>query len=358
MPSAGEPDFAAIQGCFRRVQAWLREQGLDPLFGLTVGVAYAAGGQMARYDCCVQVPESVQVGTDEIAVQNLPGGRYAVLSMAKDPMVIGPSIGRFYGEYVPQHGLVLDPARPTYEVYWEKTMEYSSPLLAPNDPDPQARLRWVQHEARRALESLRQTPLCDYVDFSLAVPKPYCGAGDIRLIVLGQDPTVKEPAKRAEVHTVLNLDKRGGLLVYVARICAGLGLDLRQNVYATNLFKGFFVAPPTQIEGVDVLGQSLTHWLPLLEQELSAYPRVPVITLGEPLLEQIVLGDASAKVRDYWGYTDDWAQGETLPYRYLEASSNRLNRMVFPFPHQPSIRKAFYRERLDSYIASVRSIAF
>jgi hypothetical protein len=35
-----------------------------------------------------------------------------------------------------------------------------------------------------------------------------------------------------------------------------------------------------------------------------------------------------------------------------------LNRTVFPFPHQPSVRKAFYRERLADYVAFVRSAAF
>ena len=357
-PGPGEPDFYAIQGCFRRVQAWLRREGLDPFYGLTVGVAYAQGGQMARYDCCVQVPESVQVATDEIAVQNLPGGSYAVLSMDKDPAIIGASIGRFYGEYVPQQGVVLDNARPTYEVYWEKKMEYCAPTLTATDADPQARIRWTLHEAQRVLEQVAQAPqLREYSDNTLPIPKPYCGSGEIRLIVLGQDPTVKDPTKRADIKTVLNLDKRGALTAYLAHICVGLGLDLRKNIYATNLFKGFFVRPPTQIKEADVLSGSLPYWLPLLEQELTAYPGVPVITLGEPLLEQLVLGDASAKVRDYWGYIDDWKQGESKPYQYLSPTDNKLNRTVLPFPHQPSIRRVFYKERLDEYVAYVRSTA-
>jgi len=144
-------------------------------------------------------------------------------------------------------------------------------------------------------------------------------------------------------------------LVYVARICAGLGLNLRKDVYATNLVKAFFVRPPTQIKEVDVLAQSLPWWLPLLREELAAYAGVPVIALGEPLLKQLVVGDASEKVRDYWGYTEDWQHGETGPFHYLEASANRLGRTVYPFPHQPSIRTSFYKARLESYLAFVRS---
>ncbi len=358
-PADGEPDFHAIQACFQRVQAWLHESGRDPFFGLTVGVAYPEGGQMARYDCCVEVPASVQFGTDEIAVQNLPGGRYAVLKMAKDPRVIGPSIGRLYSEHVPGQGLVLDAARPTYEVYWEDRMEYCAPLLAPTATDPAAHARWVQHQAERVLAQVAALPqLGAYLDSSLPVPKPYSGAGAIRLIILGQDPTVKAPDKRAQIGTALNLDKRGSLLAYLAHVCNGLGLDIRKDVYATNLWKGFFVSPPTQIRDVDVLADSRDLWLPLLQEELSVFPDAPVLTLGEPLLRQLVLEDASPRVRDYWGYTDDWRAGETGPLRYLEASGNRLGRRVFPFPHQPSIGKLFYKQRLDEYIAYLRGAAF
>lgn len=357
-PADGEPDFAAIQGCFRRVQAWLHESGRDPFFGQTVGVAYPEGGRMARYDCCVEVPADVQFGTDEIAIQNLPGGRYAVLKLVKDPRVIGPAIGRLYGEYLPEQGLVLDAARPTYEVYWADRMEYCAPLLSPTATDTAAHARWVQHQAERVLAQVAMLPqLGAYTDSSLPIPKPYSGSGAVRLIILGQDPTVKDASKRAQIGTALNLDKRGSLLAYLAHVCSGLGLDIRKDVYATNLWKGFFVRPPTQIDEVDVLAESREPWLALLREELAVFPDAPVIALGEPLLRQLVLEDASPKVRDYWGYTDDWRAGETGTLRYLEASGNRLGRRLFPFPHQPSIRKLFYKQRLDEYIAFMRAQA-
>ena len=53
----------------------------------------------------------------------------------------------------------------------------------------------------------------------------------IRLIVIGQDPTMKNEGRRETIETVLNLDKpRGSPYKYLSQICDGLGLDLRQHV--------------------------------------------------------------------------------------------------------------------------------
>jgi AraC family transcriptional regulator len=118
----------AIRESFQKVQQWLKELGLDPYTSLTIGVIYQTGGQLSHYDCCVQAPEGTPAGGDEITIQDLPGGRYAVLTIAKDPAVIGPTIGRFYQEYLPQSGLQVDASRPTYEIYFERTMEYCVPI--------------------------------------------------------------------------------------------------------------------------------------------------------------------------------------------------------------------------------------
>jgi DNA gyrase inhibitor GyrI len=118
-----------IGECFRRVQAWVRERGGDPFSLLNVGALNRLGGQLSSYECCVQVSEQVQSGSDGVKIKELPGGRYAVASIAKDPSIIGPSIGRFHQEYVPQHNLAMDGTRPTYEIYYEKTMEYCVPIL-------------------------------------------------------------------------------------------------------------------------------------------------------------------------------------------------------------------------------------
>jgi len=52
-----------------------------------------------------------------------------VVCIAKDSSIIGDSIGRFYQKYVPQNNIRIDGMRPTYEVYYESTMEYCVPIL-------------------------------------------------------------------------------------------------------------------------------------------------------------------------------------------------------------------------------------
>jgi hypothetical protein len=216
----------------------------------------------------------------------------------------------------------------------------------------------IHQEATKVLTQLQADPnLARFVHPTLGIPEVYHAKGEIRLIVLGQDPTVKNPRSLSAIKTVLNLDKRGSLRNYLSRVCEGLGLDLDQNVYATNFLKNFFVKPPTQIEEIDIFDVFRPSWLPLLQEELALFPRATVITLGEPLLAALVLGDASPQVRDYWGYTALWKSGETGPFNYVAAENNRLGRTLFRFPHQPSIAKRFYAERLADYTAFVRQEA-
>lgn len=214
----------------------------------------------------------------------------------------------------------------------------------------------VQRRAEGLLEHLSSDArLGRFVDTSLGIPQPFHGSGEIRLIVLGQDPTAKDVSSRAGIKTVLNLDRRGGLRIYLTRICSDLDLDLDENVYATSLFKNFFVRQPKQIEEIDVFQEFSPIWLPLLQDELARFPQVPVITLGQPLLATLVREGASPQVRDYWGYTPRWKSGEAGPFQYLKPGENHLDRTIFPFPHQTSIRKPFYKEHLRDYTAFVKN---
>jgi hypothetical protein len=71
---------------------------------------------------------------------------------------------------------------------------------------------------------------------------------NVRLIVIGQDRTVKKETSRTTVETVLDLDKpRGSLYKHLSLISDGLGLNLCQHLYATNYAKNFFIRAPTQI---------------------------------------------------------------------------------------------------------------
>jgi len=217
----------------------------------------------------------------------------------------------------------------------------------------------IEERANSILEQLkRDKRLGQYVDGTLPIPKPYQGSGEIKLIVLGQDPTVKAVRDREAIRTVLNLDKKGNVRTYLAGVCNDLGLRLAENVYATNLYKNFFIRPPTQITEIDVFQEFLGFWLPLLKDELEPFPGVPVITLGEPVLAPLLGKNVSARVRDYWGYMPGWKEGKAKPFQYIRATDNQLNRILFPFPHQPSLRKEFYETHLRGYIAFVKATAF
>jgi len=178
---------------------------------------------------------------------------------------------------------------------------------------------------------------------------------DIRLIVIGQDPTVKNEVSRKTIETVLNLDKpRGSLYKYISQICEGLGLDLRRHVYATNYAKNFFIHPPTQIKECNILEECSQYWLPLLQEELYLFPFRPIITLGEPLLKALSIDPKKASVRRYWGYTPDWVGAETI-FSFVSQEENKLDRRFYPFPHQPSLRKRFYSTKLQSYLGYMKN---
>lgn len=178
---------------------------------------------------------------------------------------------------------------------------------------------------------------------------------EIRLIVIGQDPTVKNEVSRKTVSTVLNLDKpNGSISKYLSTICEGLGLNLQQHVYATNYAKNFFTRPPTQIKECNLLDETSRYWLPLLQSELSRFPNCTIITLGEPLLRVLLIKPHKAFLRDYWGYTSHCLGTEPV-FSYIPPEENKLTHKIFPFPHQPSIRKAFYRATLKAYLTYVKN---
>ncbi len=195
--------------------------------------------------------------------------------------------------------------------------------------------------------------LTDYkanpISKDLCYVPPFNEAGkDIKLIIVGQDPTIKNEKQRCKINYTLNLDKSGAIRKYVEDICDGLNISL-SNVYATNLFKYFYTIPPAQT--FDVMEKHLEPNLTLLKKELAGFANCPIITLGEPVLKLLV--GNNAKVREYWGY--DKKTGKTNgKFKYVSANDNKLNRIIFPFCHQPSIRKDFYKNALSQYVDFVK----
>lgn len=198
----------------------------------------------------------------------------------------------------------------------------------------------VLSEVEKVKKDLPQFESNGIVKGLKSVP-PFKGSGVIKLIVVGQDPTISKGQE--QVTCTLKLDESGPLKSYIESICSGLGITL-DNVYATNLFKYVYKERPSRTP--EVLAAHLKPNLELLQRELAEYPDCPVITLGQPVLQ--LLADRSRKVRAFWNYG-----ACECGYSKLSDSQNELGRVVYPFPHLNSVyrsRSNFYRKNLCGYI--------
>jgi len=187
------------------------------------------------------------------------------------------------------------------------------------------------------------------IDSNLQPVLPFRITNKIKLIILGQDPTVKNEKSREYIEYTLNLDKAGSLQAYINQICGSLGIHF-ENIYATNIFKYFYTYPPERT--MQVLHSHLPSNLELLKEELAAYLNVPIIALGLPVLQ--LLADEKAQVRDFWSYNSKTRKCDGK-YTFCQAKDNKLGRDIYPFPHQPSIRKEFYSDNLKNYINFMKS---
>lgn len=183
------------------------------------------------------------------------------------------------------------------------------------------------------------------IDMLLDPVPPFKGSEEIKLIIIGQDPTIKNKDQRCKIKETLNLDKNGSLKTYISSICNSLGIGI-ENVYATNIFKYFYNDPPARTP--NVLFDHLNMNLKLLRNELQIYPDLPVITLGEPGL-QLLSNISEDKVRSYWDYKNG-VSGKL----FKKCTDNELDRPFYPFPHQPSVRKNFYAETMEEYLNYVK----
>jgi uracil-DNA glycosylase len=183
------------------------------------------------------------------------------------------------------------------------------------------------------------------IDMKLNPVPPFKVSDEIKLIIIGQDPTIKNKSQREKISTTLNLNRGGSLATYIMNICDGLGISLK-NVYATNIFKYFYSIPPAST--MDVLFNHLDLNLRLLRNELQIYAGLPVITLGEPVL-QLLSNIPGDKVRKYWDYNKGISG-----LSFNKCTDNDFDRPFYPFPHQPSIRKEFYNRFLYKYLQYVK----
>jgi len=197
----------------------------------------------------------------------------------------------------------------------------------------------------KATNDFKENP----IDTSLLPVLPFRISSDIRLLIVGQDPTVKNEKSRGLIEYTLNLDKKGSLRNYVSEIADKLGLRF-ENIYATNLFKYFYSHPPERT--MHVLHNHLEPNPNFLKDEISAYPTATILTFGLPVLRLLSRPDAEA--HEHWDY-DKKTKRSSGGFTGCIAAENKLERDFFPLPHQPSLRKEFYNKTLDRYLEFVRN---
>ena len=113
---------------FGHVKRWLEQYDHAVANSLIIGIPHVVEQHLIGYDCCAELAPITTPLPHGWQAKQLLGGRYAVLSLEKDSATIGERIGQFFAAYVPQHQLVLDATRPSYEVYYAETMDYCIPI--------------------------------------------------------------------------------------------------------------------------------------------------------------------------------------------------------------------------------------
>ena len=173
---------------------------------------------------------------------------------------------------------------------------------------------------------------------------------DVKLIIIGQDPTVRKPESRKNINTVLMLNEEKHLYKYINTITDQLGISF-DSIYATNLYKCFFKIPPQDDESI--LTRHFRCWIELLIEEITAFPDAAVITLGQPVIKQLI-HTGSKNVSYYWNYRGNSKSGEK--FLSIPASNNFLQRTFYPISHLPTYnRNLFYKTYFNKYCSYIKA---
>jgi uracil-DNA glycosylase len=202
----------------------------------------------------------------------------------------------------------------------------------------------------KVFEDVSQNP----IDTRFLPVPPYKVSNDIKLIIIGQDPTIRNLDKRGEISCTLNLDKAGSIKKYIISLCEILEIEF-ENIYATNVFKYFYTIPPA--DTFEILQAHLRPNLKLLKREVDNFPHATVLTLGEPVLKLLVKDGNPVKMIHYWDY-DSKEKSTRGDFKFISEEDNKICRRIYPLPHQPSIIKTFYANTIKQYISFVKSTSF
>jgi AraC family transcriptional regulator len=140
--SKGIPS-SAIGEAFQRVCAWAAARDLFRPGTLVIGIPYdnpdITPNDRCRYDACVMVPADILEGGGEISIQDISGGKYAVVRIevsTQETQRIGETVDQVYGEWLPSSGYAGED-KPALEIYYDTpekapgtwiSMEYCIPL--------------------------------------------------------------------------------------------------------------------------------------------------------------------------------------------------------------------------------------
>jgi AraC family transcriptional regulator len=120
--------YKQIHATFQALREWLVTFDLDPDSLLHIGIPVLDEKLLVTYGCCIEFPLPIDSDRQDIDVQTLPGGRYAILRIEKTPAKISRAIRQFQADYLPEHH-IRDENRPVYEIYYRDTMEYCVPVI-------------------------------------------------------------------------------------------------------------------------------------------------------------------------------------------------------------------------------------
>jgi hypothetical protein len=193
------------------------------------------------------------------------------------------------------------------------------------------------------------------IDFAYDFIMPYSKAEnvtDVKAVIIGQDPTIlngseKLKHRQRKITSTLDLENMNSpLRRYCLLVCERLGFDIDKEVYATNLCKCVFREKPAYN---GLLDKHAEKWIPLLKEELNVFSdKVIFITLGEPLIKQLVVSNKK-KVKYYWDYIGDTKSNKN--FKFIDANENVLQKRLYPMSHQPAWSKnMFYRTYLNDYL--------
>ncbi|GHT55819.1 hypothetical protein AGMMS49982_22130 [Bacteroidia bacterium] len=214
----------------------------------------------------------------------------------------------------------------------------------------------ITNRAKDIRDNLKEkSQYCRYneINTKLDVIPPFVGNDEIKLIIIGQDPTVQNSESRKNIKCTLNLDKSNSLRTYIEFICNKLQISVDDNVYATNVFKYFYSKPPAQT--MCVLYEHLMDNLALLKEEIKQYQKAIIITLGEPVLK--LLTTEKEEVKRYWGYNRINNETRCDKNKFQVCENNKLERNFYVLPHVDYKRKIFYKENICDYLNYIKESA-